>query len=323
MHPPHARRSSVLVTSASAKVPLLAAMRAALDDVGAEGAALHAGDLDAHAIARHFADCFWAMPRLDELPVEDVIAYCDRHGVGLVIPTRDGELPYWATHRDALTAAGIDVLVSSAQAVTSCLDKLRFARVLRAAGEPAIATAAKLDELEAERYVVKERFGAGAARIGLDLDRDSAEAHAAALDDPVFQPYVTGSEYSVDLYVAREGALQGVVARHREVVQHGESQVTATVRDPALESLGKRLAELLGLRGHAVIQVLRDGAQDHVVECNPRFGGASTLGLAVGLQTFVWAYLEAQGEPLVSRPFQRLAGERRQVRFAADTILPA
>jgi carbamoyl-phosphate synthase large subunit len=60
-----------------------------------------------------------------------------------------------------------------------------------------------------------------------------------------------------------------------------------------------------------------------VVECNPRFGGASTLGLAAGLQTFVWAYLEAQGEPLTSRPFHRLAGERRQVRFAADRILPA
>lgn len=318
-----ALRPSVLVTSAAAKVPMLRAVRAALDDVGAEGAALHAGDLDGHAVGRYFADRFWPMSPIDELAVEDVLAYCQDHGVGLVIPTRDGELGYWATHREALAAGGVDVLVPDAEAVDTCLDKLRFAEVLAESGQPAIPSALDLDDLDAARYVVKERFGAGAARIGLGLDRDAAAAHGAGLRDPLFQPFVPGVEHSVDLYVARDGTVQGVIARRREVVRHGESQVTATLRDAALEERCARIAQLLGLRGHAVIQVLVDGERHHVVECNPRFGGASTLAIAAGLETFVWAYLEAQHEPLGSRPFHRLAGERRQVRFAADKILPA
>ena len=316
-------RGSVLVTSAAAKIPLLRAVRAALDEVGPPDAALHAGDADGQAISRYFADAFWTMPRLDELTPEDAIAYCERHRIGLVIPTRDGELPYWAAGARALAHAGVDVLVPDADAVQTCLDKLRFARTLLAAGEPAIPTAASPDELDAERYVVKERFGAGGKRLGLGLDRDAAVDHAASLDEPVFQPFVPGSEFSVDLYVARDRSLQGVIARRRELVRDGESQVTATVRDPALERRCARIAALLGLRGHAVIQVLVDGERHHIVECNPRFGGASTLGLAAGLQTFVWAYLEAHGEPLTSRPFRRASGERRQVRFAADRILPA
>jgi carbamoyl-phosphate synthase large subunit len=321
--PVDAPRAGVLVTSAAAKVPLLRALRSALDDVGAEGAGLHAGDLDPQAVTRHFADAFWTMPRLDELEVAAVAAYCEEHRIRLVIPTRDGELPYWATHRDALAAAGVDVLVPGPDAVDACLDKLRFAQVLAAAGEPAIPTALHLRDLDAERFVVKERFGAGAARMGLDLDREAAEAHAQTLAAPVFQPFVAGEEYSVDLYADRGGAVRGVVARRREVVRGGESQVTATVRDAALEERAVRLARLLGLRGHAVLQVLvRDGAH-HVVECNPRFGGASTLALAVGLETFVWAYLEARGESLDSRPFRRRAGERRQIRSAADTIVAA
>jgi len=118
--------------------------------------------------------------------------------------------------------------------------------------------------------------------------------------------------------------VRGVVARRREVVRGGESQVTATVRDPELEERCARLATLLELRGHAVFQVLVDAAgSHHVIECNPRFGGASTLALAAGLETFAWAWLEAAGEPLDSRPFRRREGERRQVRYAADVILPA
>jgi carbamoyl-phosphate synthase large subunit len=318
------RRTGVLVTSAAAKVPLIHAVRAALRDVAPESAPLHAGDIDPTAVSRWFADGFWEMPRTSELATEAVAAYCAEHGIGLLIPTRDGELPFWAERRDELAAAGVDVLVSSPAAVTACLDKLRFAEVLRSAGEPAIPTAGELDAIDAPRLVVKERFGAGAAQLGLDLDRDAAAAHAARLDDPIFQPYVAGREYSVDLYADREGMVRGVVARRREVVRGGESQVTATVRDRELEERCARLATLLELRGHAVFQVLVDTAGNHhVIECNPRFGGASTLALAAGLETFAWAWLEAAGEPLESRPFHRREGERRQVRYAADVILPA
>jgi carbamoyl-phosphate synthase large subunit len=257
--------------------------------------------------------------------VEAAIGYCDEHRIGLVIPTRDAELPYWAAARGELAAAGIDVLVPDADAVESCLDKLRFARLLLDAGEPAIPTSLAPGELEAaERYVVKERFGAGAQRMGLDLDREAADAHAATLEHPVFQPFVRGDEFSIDLYVARDGTVQGVIARRRELVRGGESQITATVPDPALETCGARIAQLLRLRGHAVIQILVDAiGRHHVVECNPRFGGASTLALAAGLDTFAWAYLEAHGQPLTSRPFHRVHGEQRQVRYPADKILPA
>jgi carbamoyl-phosphate synthase large subunit len=300
-------------------VPLLQAVRAALDDVAPERAALHAGDLDERAITRWFADGFWRMPRTADLDAQTVADYCAAHDIGLVVPTRDGELPFWAEHRDALAAAGVDVLVSDSEAVARCLDKLRFAQAV----EQAIPTALNLAALDGDRFVVKERFGAGAANMGLDLVRQAAARHAETLDDPVFQPFVEGTEYSVDLYVARTGAVHGVVARRRELVRGGESQVTVTVEAPEIEALCARIATDLGLRGPAVLQVLDDGERIHVIECNPRFGGASTLGIAAGLETFTWAWLEAAGESLESRPFRRRPGEHRQVRFAADVVLPA
>jgi carbamoyl-phosphate synthase large subunit len=212
----------------------------------------------------------------------------------------------------------VSVLVAGPEAVDACLDKLRFAATLRAAGEPAIPTTTS-PAPEAGRHVVKERFGAGGRSVGLALGPAEAEAHAARLREPVFQPYVEGDEYSVDLFASPAGELRGVVARRRETVIGGESQVTATVRDPALESLCARVAGLLGVTGHAVVQVLVDAhGRRHVVECNPRFGGASTLAVAAGLDTFAWAYLEALGEDPGTRPFRRCTCELRQVRAPAD-----
>jgi carbamoyl-phosphate synthase large subunit len=308
-------RPGVLVTSSAAKVPLLKAVRAALDDVAPPDAELHAGDLDDRAITRWFADGFWAMPRIADLDTAEIEAYCRTHGIGLIVPTRDGELAFWARQR----LDGVSVLVSSPEAIDVCLDKLAFSEAV----PEAIPASLDLGALEGERFVVKERFGAGAANIGLDLDREAALAHAATLDAPVFQPFVRGAEYSVDLYIARTGTVQGAVARRRELVKGGESQVTVTVAAPELEALCARIATDLGVRGPAVLQVLDDGERLHVIECNPRFGGASTLGIAAGLEPFAWAWLEAAGESLDSRPFRRRPGAHRQVRYAADLVLPA
>src|SRR5262249_29680996 len=225
-----ARRAvtGALITSAAAKVPLLRAARSALPGA----APVHAADLDPEAIARWFAEGFWAMPRLGDLTAGDVLAYCREHELRLVIPTRDGELGWWAERREQLGSEGVHVLVSAPAAIATCLDKLAFAEALQAAGEPAIPTATA--PAGDGSFVVKERFGAGAAGIGLRLDRAAALAHAATLDDPVFQPFVAGDEFSVDLYVARDAEVLGAVARRREVVRNGESQVTATVRRPEL-----------------------------------------------------------------------------------------
>ena len=138
------------------------------------------------------------------------------------------------------------------------------------------------------------------------------------------QRFVAGTEYSIDLYVSREGRAKGAIARSRDVVVAGESQVTTTKSYPELERLCMRLSEELGLRGHAVFQAIVDDAgKIHVIECNPRFGGASTLAIAAGLETFRWLLHEASGASLDALPFMRSRVELRQVRFPSDRVFRA
>ena len=171
---------------------------------------------------------------------------------------------------------------------------------------------------------MKERYGAGSRNIGLRLTPEDALVHAAKLENPIFQPYVAGNEVSVDVYVDKKGKAKGAVGRWRQLVLDGESQVTTTLTDPGLQQLCSDLAGALHIYGHAVFQVIvTDSKKYQIIECNNRFGGASTLSLAAGLDSFYWFLLECSGQDIDDYPFFRSLQEKIQVRFPQIWFLRA
>lgn len=310
---------NVLVTSISAKVPMLKAVRRALDRTG-EGGLLFGADLDRGCIGSFFVDRFWTSPRFDESAVGELIRYCRLHGITAVIPSRNGELPFFAAIREELRARGIHVMVSDKPCVDVCIDKLRFHHALFEGAFPVIPTYEQLS-FTADRYVVKERYGAGGAGAGIALDADGAVRHAAGLAHPIFQPYIEGEEVSVDVYVDGRGRVKGVIPRRRIRVVNGESQLTRTFRDAALERMCAEMARRLGAYGHVLFQLIGDRHGNwHVLECNARFGGASTLSIAAGLDSFYWFLLESRGADLADVPFVRSDRELALIRHAEDRI---
>ena len=67
--------------------------------------------------------------------------------------------------------------------------------------------------------------------------------------------------------------------------------------------------------------ILDDSSQLHVIECNPRIGGASTASIAAGLDIWYWAILEASGVDISEYPFFRIPREVKQIRLAQDSHL--
>lgn len=311
-----------LVTSASRKLPLLQAIQDQLDAAApASPVQVIAGDSDAHCLAAYSWEGFWHMPRLDEDPARTLAAILDQ-GFDLVIPTRDADVAFLAGQRDALALAGVHCLVASPEAVRTCRDKLAFSTALDEAGLLSIPTATDPGDarLGATRLAVKERFGAGSLGVALDVTHDEAVRAAAALTDPVFQPFVPGPELSLDAYRTRDGRLLGIIARSRDVVLGGESAVTTTVDPHPYRHLAHRLLDTLDVQGHAVVQVILGPEGPTVVECNARLGGASTLSLAAGLRSISWFALEARDEDPAALPFTPHVGPLRLVRIPHDVI---
>lgn len=312
----------VMVTSASKKVPLLLRVKQAAARLCPD-IRVFAADASSSALAQHFSDGFWTMPYLRGLDAASLTEACRERGVTQIIPTRDGELAFFARHRETLQKAGISIMVSAPETVDICLDKLRFASFGMEAGLPVIPAHKALSANARGPWVVKERYGAGSLSMGVNLTSADAVTHAAKLKDPIFQPFMGGmQEFSADIYVDRRGRMKGCVVRTRDVVVNGESQVTTTTANPGLVEVCQQLVSVLPFYGHIIVQAFVDTLDGvHLIEVNPRFGGASSLAIEAGLDSFYWFLIESQGADLRDTPCLHDPARRlRQVRHSHDLI---
>jgi len=313
--------ANVMITSISKKIPLIKSVQKAAKKLGSH-VAIFGADVDENCLGQYFTDSFWKMPRISDLTLDSVIEYCNSNKIKAIIPTRDGELIYWAEQKQALKDAGISVLVSDIEAVNICLDKLLFYENCKSKDFKVIQTSMDISVIAAEKFVVKEQFGAGAKSVGINLNKEEAQKHAMKLSEPIYQPFVEGVEISIDLFVDSNNLVKGVITRTRDKVVNGESQVTTTFEDKELEKICEDVAQTLGLYGHAVLQVIKDSkGVIHIIECNCRFGGASTLSVASGLDSFYWFILEASGVDIKDYSFIRANKQIKQIRFPDDTYL--
>ncbi len=311
---------NILITSLSRKVPLLNAVRQALID-SQGGGIVWGADSDPECVGHYFADRFWPMPTLDRDDAAGrVLDFCAEEEIGLLIPTRDGELPFFAALREQLAAQGTHTPIGDPEAIGVCLDKLCFHEHCVQEGLPTAPTATDVDDLVGDRFVVKDRRGAGGREVTIGLNRHDARAQGARLAEPIFQPVLSGTEHSVDLYVNQRGEVVDAAPRTRIRVHDGESTVTETVEHAALVQAVVALMRNLELRGHVVVQAFADGPTVTLLECNPRVGGASTLGFHAGVESPRWAIGEALGETIEPRIGAYRRG-LRLVRYPADRLI--
>lgn len=309
----------VLITSASKKIPLIHAFQLATRKIPTKYQVI-AADSDPRAIASYVSDGFWNMPELDQDSIDDLLKECQSRRVRVIFPTRDEELKFWAKNYDLFSKAGIEVVVSSYEAISRCRDKLAFAKFGEEERLPIIPAAKSPEGFKDCLFVVKERYGSGSLGIGLGLLKEAALEHANDLEEPVFQPFIDGPEISIDSWVSKAGEIAGVVMRRRDVVVTGESKVTTTFKDANLENDAIKVIKALKLRGPLVLQAIVTDKGLQIIECNPRFGGASTAAISAGLDSLYWSLaetVESDFKPM----FNRIMGELRQIRYPFDSVV--
>jgi carbamoyl-phosphate synthase large subunit len=289
------------------------------------GGRVLASDLSPWSPALLEADAVAYLPRTDDPAfLDSLVRTCAEEHIGLVVPTRDGELPIFAAARERLASDGTAVLVSPREVVDLCRDKIKFAEAVTVAGfdSPRIFPA---EEAPLPAFV-KDRFGAGGRGATKVETRDGLAAALAAIvamsGEPVVQEYLEAPEYTIDVFVDPDGRAISCVPRERISVVAGESVVSRTVRDIGLRDATLQLCATLGLTGHVTVQAFRTPARIAFLEVNPRYGGAANLGFAAGAPTPEFAIRCARGERLEPR-LDEYEADLVMLRYADDRFVRA
>jgi carbamoyl-phosphate synthase large subunit len=291
---------NILVSSAGRRVALQNILRETLRDAAVTGRVM-AADMSPMSAAFHDADrAFLVPPCDDEAFIPEMLEICERHGIRLVVPTIDTELPYYAANRDLFAAIGTTVAVSSPEVIAIAADKAVTNCWLRRHGYP-VPRQAHLEEVRRNPagwpmpLVIKPRTGSASAGIVFATRREQLEH----VDDPaayVVEEMLTGIEYTIDVLAAADGRCLCAVPRRRMEVRSGEITKAQTCRIPDLEAMAYSICETLpGAYGVLNIQVIVAAAGPAVLEINPRFGGGFPLTWEAGGKYPAWMLEEILG----------------------------
>lgn len=291
---------NVLVTSAAAKVPLIQGFQSALQGAGR----VFSADITADCAAAHLSDGHFVVARND-VPgaLDQLLELCVSNEIGLVVPTRDGELPGLAAVRERFAARGVFIHVALPETVAICQNKRVFSHFLTTRGLPPVPLLdPAASNLAFPVFVrpVSGSAGRGARAVGSRRELEDA----LAMDDCLVHPLIKAPEYSIDLLMDLEGrrALDAV-CRERIQVVAGESKISRVTYLPELAAMVKRVGEALRLVGHNTVQAFLDPDRGPLlIEINPRFGGASNLSIQAGLASPRRILQMLQGDAAACRP---------------------
>ena len=294
--------TNVLFLAAGRRVSLVRAFKAALRELGDSGRAI-TEDATRSAPAHVVSDAQVNLPRCT-MPgyIDRLKDLCQRENVRLIVPLIDTVLPVLAPHRTAFADLGITALVSAPETIAIGHHKGRAGEFFRSHGfnTPRILTAVEIAALGPGDFPLFVKPPTGSSSIGAELvatPADLAYLRARAPDLLVME-FVSGDEYTVDVYVDLTGTPRCVVPRRRLEVRAGEVSKGLTVRDDAIIARSLAVAaKLPGAIGCITLQCFKRPTGDiSFIEINARFGGGYPLSWHAGANYPKWLLQEVRGE---------------------------
>ena len=137
----------------------------------------------------------------------------------------------------------------------------------------------------------------------------------------MFQPYIEGTEISIDAWFSKDFKLVGFNMRKRELIENGESKVTSNFKNKRIEKKFEYFFSHLKFRGPVIAQAIMNKNNLFIIECNPRFGGASTASIYTGLDIFYWSILEILEPKTKQIKYNSVKKRIRQARVEKDIVV--
>jgi carbamoyl-phosphate synthase large subunit len=317
----------MIFTCVGRRVELLRAFRRAAEglDIDLE---VHGADISWTAPGMHLVDKGHIVPRIDSgRYVDALLEIVARKRIRLLVPLIDTELLVLAEAAERFTGAGCLALVSSADVVRTCTDKLATFRCLHDAGIDTPMTWAWKERLEAPShafpYYMKPRFGSAGKGNYKITSMEELWTLGRRVEEPIVQEFVDGVEHTMDVYTGLDGIPRCAVPRRRLEVRTGEVSKGLIVKDAEIMGVGLRVAGVLGgCRGVVTVQcMVTPDRRIRAIEVNPRFGGGVPLAIHAGADFPKWILMELTGRKPRINP-TGFKGDVGMLRFDDSVFVP-
>jgi carbamoyl-phosphate synthase large subunit len=210
-----------------------------------------------------------------------------KHEVQVLMPSSGFDIYEYSKYQQELQDEyGAVAVVSDPKSLEICRDKALTFKTLEGNFDTPFTT---LDPGKIKRFpvIAKPRYGKGSEdTFKLDSEKDLAYVNSKFEQGTmIFQEYLAGQEYTIDVLCDLEKKPLIAVPRIRVQTRGGISTIGRIKRDKKIESECLRIAKHVGIRGPCCMQMKEMSNEDptpKLIEINPRMGGGTIFTTLAG-----------------------------------------
>ena len=277
----------ILFTGVGRRIELLQAFRnAAL--VLNKDLKIYGADMAGTAPALAYCDLTRRVVAMkDPSYIQNLIDICIADHIDLLIPTIDTDLLILSENKEKFEAIGTRVMISAPDKIRLCRDKNNTSQFFVDCGLHAPMPVNNWKDYKSGfPAFIKPKDGSSSINAFKVEKEEELEVYAGQVEDYIVQPFVSGKEYTIDIFCDWYGNPISIVPRERLQVRAGEVLKTKICMDPIMIEESKKLCSAFNPCGPMTVQLIRDDAGiDWYIEINPRFGGGAPLSMKAGARS--------------------------------------
>ena len=219
--------------------------------------------------------------------IQNLLDICVADQIDLLIPTIDTDLLVLAENKEKFEAIGTRVMISAPDKIRICRDKNNTSQFFVDCGLHAPMPVNDWKEYRSGfPAFIKPKDGSSSINAFKVENEEELEVYAGQVEDYIVQPFVSGKEYTIDIFCDWNGEPISIVPRERLQVRAGEVLKTRIEMDQTMIQEMKTLCKAFKPCGPMTVQLIRDAAGiDWYIEINPRFGGGAPLSMKAGARS--------------------------------------
>jgi carbamoyl-phosphate synthase large subunit len=220
------------------------------------------------------ADAHYYIKRLYEI--------VKKHSVGILLPSSGYDIYPYSANREALAKIGATAVVSDRDTLEICRDKILTYKTMSGKYDLPFTTT-DASKVKSFPVIAKPRYGKGSRDVTKINNEEDLKYVASNFGNIIFQEFLPGVEYTVDVLCDMDKKPITAVPRIRLQTKAGISTKGRTVRDAELEITCMNIAQDLGIRGPCCVQMKESSeGKLQLVEINSRLGGGTIFSTLAG-----------------------------------------
>ena len=214
--------------------------------------------------------------------LEVLLNIIDKYSVEVLMPSSGYDIFPFSEYKSKLKKHGVFPIVSDRKILEICRDKIStFNHLNKEFNLP--FTTLKPEEIDSFPIIAKPRYGKGSRDVIQVNDEKELQYVSSKYADMIYQEFLPGDEYTIDVMSDLEGTPIVSVPRVRLQTKSGISTKGKIILDKYLIEESMEIVRKLKIIGPSCIQMKKDKIGDFkLVEINPRLGGGTIFTTLAG-----------------------------------------